>query len=65
MTLKEAATMVADEMAKDKEPGSYYFSWQSNIAMSIKDECSDRGIELDHETVNACAKRFLDLFINS
>jgi predicted nucleic acid-binding OB-fold protein len=41
-----------------KEDKEYYFSWQSNIAVSIQDRLSD--INNIHEISNCCAKDFLD-----
>jgi len=47
------------ELKEDKSEGSYYYSWQSNIAMSIKDNI--KGIS--HEDANKAAKAFLELLI--
>jgi hypothetical protein len=64
------------ELSKDKAEGSYYYSWQANIAMAFKDEfCrkyeegGEKGAvyeleDLDiHEIANDAAKNFLDLLI--
>ena len=58
--ISRAMKVLKKELSKDKEPDSYYHAWQSNIAMSIKDEIP----ELTHEQVNAAAKRFLHLLIS-
>jgi hypothetical protein len=69
--LKEAVETLVTALSEDKSEGSYYYSWQANIAMAFKDEFDDRvgGIranvpvtkELVHEISNNAAKRFLDL----
>ena len=58
MTTEQAMNHLIQELRKDKEPGSYYYSWQSNIAMAIYDSFGD--IENKHELCNVAAKRFLD-----
>jgi len=58
ITLKE----IIKDMKKDQEPGSTYYTWQSNIAMAIYDEL-DKKVTLDE--ANACAKRFLSVLINN
>lgn len=62
------------ELRKDKSGGSYYYGWQSNIAMSISDELDNNNIILStkdgvftrkqqHKFVNDCAVRFLEVLI--
>lgn len=46
------------ELRKDKEGGSLYHSWQSNLAMVIMDNS-----DLDHNTCNKIACIFLDRLI--
>lgn len=68
--LKEAISLLCEELAADKSEGSYYYSWQSNIAMAFIDECNNwrerTGRETIpasafHEIANNAAKNFLDL----
>ncbi len=64
----DAVNIIISELAKDKSPGSYYHSWQCNIAMSFYDAfIGDKTLVTDHETIhriaNDGAKRFLDLLI--
>ena len=49
-----------EELKKDKEPGSYYYGWQSNIAMAMFDELDGK---ITKEEANRGAKRFLDSLI--
>ena len=58
--ISRAMKVLKKELSKDRAPAdSYYHAWQSNIAMSIKDEIP----ELTHEQVNSAAERFLHLLI--
>lgn len=45
---------------------SYYYSWQANIAMQIRDTFRNAGYELPelHKLANDSAKNFLDMLIN-
>ena len=68
-----------DRLKADKTEGSYYFAWQSNIAMSILDEMDTKNyilgrkpppyvnpaVERDEQLnfCNNCAIRFLDMLI--
>ena len=69
---KEIRT-ICEELAKDKSEGSYYYSWQANIAMSFVDEfnrqCENQPIhiisQMVHKIANNAAKNFLDLLIGS
>lgn len=64
----KAVEVITREMEKDKSEGSYYYSWQANIAMAFKDEWSRRiapgaipmGEDI-HNVSNQAAKNFLDL----
>ena len=69
MKLKKAIKVLTEELAKDKSEGSYYYSWQSNIAMAFYDEMKKREREDDTtyefilNVANQAAKNFLDLLI--
>jgi len=68
-----AISLLIDALKEDKEPGSYYYSWQSNIACAImdtmlnlkycgfKDQMSN--MENIHDLANDAAKRFLENLI--
>lgn len=75
---KEIRT-ICEELNKDKSEGSYYYSWQANIAMAFYDEVrrqtSPKGKVYNmyddtfgdgalHEAANNAAKNFLDLLIS-
>jgi len=64
ITTAEAVEQIAKELNNDK---NYYFSWQSNIAVSFIDELRKKGYELpdQYEIANKAAKAFLDRFINT
>lgn len=52
------------ELRKDKTEGSYYYSWQANIAVAMQDAYRDAEDKSDiHKISNEGAKRFLDLLI--
>ena len=67
----EAMKVFTDALKEDKSEGSYYYSWQANIAMAFKDEFSryaeDHEIEGSaknfnvHEIANNAAKNFLEI----
>lgn len=57
--IKDAIDVLRKHLSESKEQGSYYYSWQSNIAMSIKDNICGA----THEDANKAAKAFLDLLI--
>lgn len=75
--LKEAVETLCQALREDKTEGSYYYSWQANIAMAFWDEASHEqykgevngweGAMLDkkelHIIANNAAKRFLDSLI--
>lgn len=69
--LKESVQTLCDALREDKSEGSYYHSWQANIAMAFKDEfhryAADKEIEETarsfdvHTIANNAAKNFLDM----
>jgi len=66
-TIKESMEVIIDAMLEDKEEGSYYYSWQANIAMAFKDEyerfnpnMQDGNKHILHMIANNAAKNFLD-----
>jgi len=71
--LKKAVETLCEELAKDKSEGSYYYSWQANIAVQFQDEylrTFQKSLEEDkpelmsiHDISNQAAKNFLDLLI--
>jgi hypothetical protein len=54
-----AMKVVKEELSRDKKEGSWYYSWQSNIACAIMDNS-----DIDHDKANEIAKKFLDLLIS-
>jgi len=64
METKEAIDKLRTELSKDD---SYYYSWQSNIAMAFLDELVKWGYRLpdQHEIANQAAKNFLDMLIGT
>lgn len=77
LKLEEAVKILCEELEKDKSEGSYYYSWQANIAMafqdefwrSFKEEDEELFLKIDssfiHTISNNAAKNFLDLLIYS
>lgn len=70
-SLSKAIERLTNELNVDKKEGSYYHSWQANIAMAFKDEFerqyphSSTGYLFDmHKITNDAAKSFLDLLIS-
>lgn len=70
--LSYAIKVLQKHLSEDKSEGSYYHTWQANIAMSIYDEYCEQAkgreyIDLGkldiHEICNTGAKNFLDLLI--
>ena len=69
--LKEAVKTLCEALREDKSEGSYYYSWQANIAMAFQDEFNTWVRALPHNVTptqnqlhsisNAAAKNFLDL----
>lgn len=64
----DSLTINLESLRNDKAVGSYYYGWQSNIAMAFYDtywhkiegrESAPTGEEI-HEIANTAAKRFLD-----
>ena len=69
-TLQEAIEVLQKHLKEDKSEGSYYYSWQANIAMAFVDEVDRNFTEIKSktsngiiETANQAAKNFLDLLI--
>lgn len=56
--LERAIKILKKHLNKDKKEGSYYYSWQSNIAMYIHDNSN-----IGADKCNEIAKKFLDNFI--
>ena len=67
--LPNAIKVLQKHLSEDKSEGSYYYSWQANIAMAFKDEMARympldvKGTEEVHQIANRAAKNFLDLLI--
>jgi len=74
--LKQAMRVLQKHLREDKSEGSYYYSWQANIAMAFVDNYrweenkSDYGdimrevpYEVIHKVANEAAKNFLNLLI--
>lgn len=62
--IADAVKVIIDAMNEDKSEGSFYYSWQANIAMAFVDEMDGYGLiekSLLHKVANDAAKRFLDL----
>ena len=51
---------IIKDMARDQDPGSTYYAWQSNIAMAVYDELNGK---ITLEEANDCAKRFLGILM--
>lgn len=66
-SVEKAVERITAEMIKDKSEGSYYHSWQCNIAMAFRDEWERHDTskyvksEHLHMVANNAAKNFLDL----
>lgn len=50
-----AMGIIKDALREDKSPGSWYYSWQSNIACDIMDNS-----DLNHDKANDIAVKFLE-----
>ncbi len=61
MKVYEAIERIQKELSIDKREGSYYHSWQCNIAMAIRDNVK----RATHEEANVAAKAFLELLLLS
>lgn len=56
---------LVEALKADKSEGSYYYAWQSNIAVSMQDAYARAEDKTDiHNISNEGAKAFLDLLIN-
>ena len=62
-----AVELVREALGESKAAGSYYYSWQANIAMAFMDalpsDLRDNYYDDMHEVANTAAKRFLDTLI--
>ena len=58
--LLKAMSVLVKVLRKDKERGSYYYGWQSNIAMAMFDT---EGNTNSNEICNEGAKNFLEFLI--
>lgn len=56
--VKLAMKVITNEFKSDKSPGSYYYSWQSNLACAIMDNS-----DLSHDKANEIAANFLNSLI--
>lgn len=56
MDLEQAIHILQKALIKDTTPGSYYYSWQSNIAMAVVDNS-----DVSLEQANIIAIKFLTL----
>lgn len=68
-SLPKSIERLKSELKVDKKEGSYYHSWQANIAMAVKDEFDRKGEGYTskatlHLLANNAAKNFLDLLIS-
>lgn len=68
--LPEAIKTLSDALREDTGQGSYYYTWQSNIAMAFYDEylkasphTNDENRQILHGISNNAAKNFLNSFI--
>lgn len=66
--LKKAVEVLCNALREDKSEGSYYYSWQANIAMCMYDSFDGSEIDLigDKNLLDICnkgAKTFLNLLI--
>jgi len=67
-SLQEAIEVLCNALREDKSEGSYYYSWQANIAMCMYDSFDGSEIDLigDKNLLDICnkgAKTFLNLLI--
>lgn len=69
-TLQDAINRLRQELQKGKEPGSYYYGWQSNIAMCFYDSYANcfpgdskdaRVMSHIHKIANEAAQNFLNI----
>ena len=53
-----AMEIIRKELAADKSEGSWYYSWQSNIACTVMDNS-----DIEHDKANEIAIKFLEMLI--
>lgn len=58
--LSESIEVLKRELSRDKRPGSYYHSWQSNLAQVILANTT----RVNTQQANMIAKSFLELFLS-
>lgn len=66
ISVADAIARLRLELLKDKEPGSYYYTWQSNIAMCFYDAfLNENPVPLNkerlHKISNKAAVNFIDI----
>jgi hypothetical protein len=69
--VSKAVDVLRDALNEDKEPGSYYYTWQANIAVQFQDEfhraVDEDGLPCTPEHIwaisNRAAKNFLNCLI--
>jgi len=57
-TVQLAMETIIEELKSDKKEGSWYYSWQSNLACAIMDNS-----DIEHDQANKIAVKFLELLI--
>lgn len=65
LEISKAMNIIKEALNESQDEGSYYYEWQSNIAVSFIDEYADRydfigSKEKLNTTAREAAKRFLD-----
>lgn len=74
ISVADAIARIRLELLKDKEPGSYYHTWQCNIAMCFYDKVNSvyrfNDLPMDtlladnlHKMCNEAAENFLNVFL--
>jgi len=58
ISISDAMNIIKNALKEDKTEGSYYYSWQSNIACSIMDNSN-----LEHDKANEISIKFLESLI--
>lgn len=69
ISIGSVISKLVEDLNEDKSEGSYYYAWQSNIAMSFYDAFRNKypdihGLDI-HKLSNEAAKNFLDMLINT
>lgn len=58
LTMANAMKVLSDQLREDQTPGSYCYSWQSNLACVIMDNS-----DVEHDQANKIAIKFLNLLM--